>query len=108
MGAIETAIRTKLQRELALEHMEVINESDKHNVPPGSESHFKVILVTSRFEQQALIDRHREINRILADELAGEVHALSLKTLTPAEWRTHGQAPHETPPCLGGEKSRDP
>ena len=108
MESIQTAIETKLRQALHPEHLEVINESGKHNVPPGSESHFKVTVVTRAFEDSALIDRHREINHILATELAGGVHALSLQTLTPEEWRARGKVPHETPPCRGGGKNDNP
>ncbi len=104
MGMMQTTLETKLQRALAPEHLEVINESGKHNVPPGAESHFKVTIVAQAFDGNKLIERHREVNRILADEL-GSIHALSLQTLTPDEWRARGQTPHETPPCLGGSKS---
>ena len=104
MNPIQTAMETKLRRALNPEHLEVLNESPRHNVPPGSESHFKVTVVARAFEGSELIDRHREINRILADELNGGVHALSLSALTPDEWRARGQAPYETPPCLGGSK----
>ena len=107
MRPVETAIKTKLRQALKPEHMEVVNESGKHNVPPGSESHFKVTLVTSQFENRELIDRHREINRILEDELNGKIHALSLQTLTPDEWHARNRTSHQTPPCLGGEKSQD-
>ena len=103
-GSVETTIKTKLQRAFSPEHMEVINESGKHNVPPGSESHFKVVLVTRGFEKKALIDRHREINDILADELNSRIHALSLHTFTPDEWRARNKPPRRTPPCLGGKK----
>ena len=104
MGQIQATIEDKLQQALKPEYIEVLNESDKHNVPAGSESHFKVILVTPKFEGQELIDRHREVNQILNNELNSGVHALSLQTLTPAEWRIRGKTSHQTPPCLGGSK----
>lgn len=102
MGPVQTAIDAKLRRALSPEHLEVVNESGKHNVPPGSESHFKVTVVTREFEGEELIERHRKVNQVLADELSGVIHALSLNTLTPDEWRARRQTPHETPPCLGG------
>ena len=63
-------------------HLEVINESGNHNVAPGSESHFKVVLVAAEFEGQRLLARHRRVNGVLADELADSVHALALHTYT--------------------------
>ena len=85
-------------------HLEVVNESNQHNVPPGSESHFKLVLVTDEFDGLALLARHRKVNALLADLLEGEVHALALHTYTPADWeKRFGGAPM-SPPCLGGEK----
>ena len=52
---------------------QVINESSGHNVPKGSETHFKVVVVSDSFDGQMLIARHRMVNEILADELSGYV-----------------------------------
>ncbi|MDH5764734.1 MAG: BolA/IbaG family iron-sulfur metabolism protein [Gammaproteobacteria bacterium] len=100
----EDTIINKLQIALEPQHLEVINESHKHNVPPGSESHFKVIAVADVFTGKMLIARHRMINQALQDELQGSVHALSLHTLTPEEWSKLDKAP-ESPPCMGGGKT---
>lgn len=99
----EDDITEKLQNILNPQHLQVINESDMHNVPPGSESHFKVIAVSEEFENKTLIARHRLINKALEEELQGSVHALSLHTMTPAEWAEKGAAP-DSPPCMGGGK----
>jgi BolA protein len=85
-------------------HCEVVNESHMHSVPPGSESHFKVTLVSEAFAGQRLLERHRAVNEALAGELSGPVHALALHTLTPEEWFARGGAVPESPPCLGGSK----
>lgn len=74
-----------------------------HSVPPGSESHFKVILVSEQFSGLRQVPRHQKIYGVLADELAGEVHALALHTYTPQEWEAVEQPP-ESPSCLGGGK----
>lgn len=52
---IESAIRLALTEELAPLHLEVINESYMHNVPKGSETHFKVLVVSDKFEELSLI-----------------------------------------------------
>ncbi len=99
---VKRTIEAKLAAELDPQHLEVINESDNHNVPRGSESHFKVVVVAAEFEGQRLLARHRRINGVLAAELAGSIHALALHTYTEAEWRDRfGEAPM-SPPCLGG------
>jgi BolA protein len=103
MSVLDT-IETKLDRELVLQHLEVLNESASHIVPAGSESNFKVILVAEAFEAVRLLQRHRQINKILAEELAGPVHALAIHAYTLAEWQArHGDAPL-SPPCLGGSR----
>jgi len=43
------------------------------------------VVVSAGFEGKSLLDRHRQINAVLKDELAGPVHALAIKALTPAE-----------------------
>lgn len=85
-------------------HLDIVDESYMHAVPAGSESHFKVLVVSQAFETMPVIDRHRQLNQLLADELQGGLHALTLHTWTPEEWQAKGGAP-ESPPCLGGSKA---
>jgi BolA protein len=102
---VKDKIEMKLAGALELAHLEVVNESSNHNVPANSETHFKVSLVSATFEGKKLLERHRMVNHLLADELAGPVHALAMHTYTEAEWqKRHGEAPM-SPPCLGGESS---
>jgi len=102
---VKHTIEQKLADALELAHLEVVNESNSHNVPANSETHFKVSLVSKTFEDKKLIERHRMVNLLLADELAGPVHALAMHTYTEAEWqKRHGEAPM-SPPCLGGESA---
>ena len=100
----QDTIYSKLSHALSPIHLEVVNESHKHNVPPGSESHFKVIVVSAQFQGKALIARHRSINNLLADELNSGVHALSLHTTTPSEWEARNGKVAQSPPCLQGSK----
>jgi BolA protein len=51
------------------------------------------------------VQRHRAVNAILAAELAGQVHALALHTMTPEEWFARGGAAPASPPCMGGSKA---
>lgn len=95
-------ITEKLEARFELEHLDVQNESGNHNVPSGSETHFKVVLVSAEFDGQRLIARHRAINEALAEEFEGGLHALALHAYTGDEWRNRfGDAPM-SPPCLGG------
>lgn len=101
---IQTVIERKIRDTLQPVFLEVANESHMHNVPAGAESHFKVTVVSDRFEDKTLVARHRELNQLLKEELAGPIHALSLHTLTPAEWQEKNGATRKSPPCLGGSK----
>ena len=102
----QTTVEHKITQTLHPLHLEVVNESFMHNVPEGSESHFKVTVVSERFEGETLVARHRMINEILAQELNGVIHALALHTLTPDEWfETGGTAP-DSPECLGGSAAQ--
>lgn len=100
---MQTQIETKLKSELNPSHLEVINESRNHSVPAGSETHFKVVVVSPKFEKKSLVERHREVYRVLQSEMSSGVHALAVHTYTDEEWRAT-QAP-KSPPCLGGSKS---
>ena len=105
---IQQEITQKLTDAFSPEHLEVINESHMHNVPEGSESHFKVLIVCDDFKNKMLIARHRMVNKVLDMELKkerdeGGIHALALHTMTMEEWFKKGKAP-ESPECLGGGK----
>ena len=102
MKPVEQAIVTKLSRDLDPSTLEVTNESFMHSVPAGSESHFKLIVVSEKFESKRLVQRHQIVYALLADELAGPVHALAIHTYTSKEWQTkEGRAP-DSPKCHGG------
>jgi BolA protein len=99
-------IEEKLRAALSPEVLEVMNESHNHSVPKGSETHFKVVIVSQAFEGVGRVERHRLVNAALADLLAKGVHALTITPRTPAEWATaNGSSVPESPPCLGGSKA---
>ena len=52
---VEASIRKKLEETFVPMHMDVMNESYMHNVPKGAETHFKVIVVSDKFENLPLI-----------------------------------------------------
>lgn len=93
---LEQALRDSLNPEF----LEVFNESHMHRTAPGAESHFKVVVVSALFAGERLLARHRRINTLLAEELAGTLHALALHTYTPQEWQERTGAPR-TPGCIG-------
>ena len=101
----QNALIEKISKAIAPEHIELVDESGGHSVPDGSASHWNLIVVSAAFEGKSLIERHRLVNAALADELrTGSVHALTMKTLTPAEWAAKGGVSNQSPPCLGGSK----
>ena len=86
----------KLQTALKPIHVEVINESYMHS-GPASESHFKIVVVSSYFNDLKLIDRHRFINKLFKKELT-YIHALAIHAYTSYEWDLKNTAP-QSPKC---------
>ena len=87
--SVERSIREKLSRAFAPEALDVVNESHHHAGHAGSpgtgESHFSVKVVSAAFDGKSRLERHRMVNDVLADELAGPVHALAITALTPEQ-----------------------
>ena len=77
-GPIQQKIAQKLTAAFDPLHLEIINESNQHNVPKGSESHFKVIIVSNLFDGKSKLNQHRMVNESLKEELANNIHALSI------------------------------
>ncbi len=102
--ALERTIRSKLLAAVEADVLEVLNESSMHNVPADAESHFRVVVVSGRFDGLSRLSRHRIVNRVLAEELAGPVHALAIDALSPAEWRARGETRSVSPDCRGGAR----
>lgn len=98
--SVQAQIEQKVQAALAPLHLEVINESYMHRVLPGSETHFKILVVSEQFVDKRLLARHRMLNQLLAQELNQGVHALALHTLTPTEWHAR-EGVRESPACRG-------
>ncbi|HYC67857.1 BolA family protein [Brevundimonas sp.] len=93
-GPIASIIREKLQAGLSPTHLEIEDDSGRHaghhheggvDGRAGGESHFNLTVVSAAFEGQGRVQRQRAVNALLREELAGPVHALSIRALTPAE-----------------------
>lgn len=97
-------IQQKLESALTIAHLEIVNESHMHSVPPGSETHFKVVLVSPAFEGLRAVARHQRVYGVLAEEMKGGIHALALHLYTPGEWSQEMTVP-ASPLCRGGGKS---
>jgi BolA protein len=100
--SIEASITRKLQQELEPGFLDVRNESHMHS-GPAAESHFRLYIVADAFEGLSSVKRHQRVYGILAQELAGGVHALALQTYTPDEWK-RTEMIRESPQCMGGGK----
>ena len=89
MGAIFDAIQQKLTSAFQPSRLEIEDDSARHadhaGARPGGESHFNVTIESAAFTGAAKVARQRMVYRALADELAGPLHALSLKALAPGE-----------------------
>jgi acid stress-induced BolA-like protein IbaG/YrbA len=72
---------------LACEHLEV----------EGDGRHFFATIVAAEFEGRSRVARHQRVYAALGDRMREQIHALSMKTLTPAEWRA--SRPAEAPPA---------
>lgn len=96
MNNMEEHINIQLKLALSPEYLEVVNESSQHS-GPATESHFKIVVVSSKFYKMKLIDRHRFINKLFAEELQ-HIHALAMHTYTIDEWQKRQGAP-DSPKC---------
>lgn len=89
MGAVRDRIEAKLRAAFAPETLEVRDQSDKHaghaGAREGGESHFDVAITAAAFAGKSRVERQRAVNAALRDELAGPVHALSIKARAPGE-----------------------
>ncbi|WP_297801289.1 BolA family protein [uncultured Brevundimonas sp.] len=93
-GQVAQIIREKLSAALSPQRIELEDDSARHgghfvhggvDGTEGGESHFNLVVVSEKFEGLSRIERQRLVQKILADELAGPVHALSIKALSPSD-----------------------
>lgn len=77
-------VRDFIAAGLACEHLEV----------EGDGQHFFATIVSKEFEGASRVARHQKVYGALGDRMREQIHALSMKTLTPAEWAATPAAPH--------------
>jgi BolA protein len=89
MGAVATAIQDKLSKALAPSRLDLVDDSARHSGHAGAgtagESHFNLLVESAAFVGLGPVARQRLVMQILAEELAGPVHALSIKARAPGE-----------------------
>jgi BolA protein len=91
-----THIESRLRDGLDADSVTVIDESHLHAGHAGARSgggHFRAVIVSPRFEGCGLVERQRLVYAVLDQEMGGEIHALSMQTLTPEEWKRQRPRP---------------
>ncbi len=99
--SVKENLERKLRQEFVPRFLEVANESHMHG-GPATDSHFRLSVVSTRFEGLSRVARHQAVYRLLAAELAAGVHALALHLHTPREWADRGATAPPSPDCRGG------
>lgn len=93
--SIEQRIYGLLNKDLNPSRIEILNESHKHahhaSSPGTGESHFSIIIVSDKFENQSKVQRHRLIYNCLQQLMNNPIHALSIKAYTNFEFKTLSQ-----------------
>lgn len=89
MGAVQQSLEQKLTAAFAPDQLDVADDSARHaghaGARPGGETHFNVVIRAAAFEGVSRVARQRMVYAAVAEELAGPVHALSVKALAPGE-----------------------
>lgn len=99
---VQRAIEQKLTEQLIPVMLSVENESHMHSVPPNSETHFKVVIVSDVFEGLSRVKRQQLVYKVLSEEIAGPIHALAQHTYTPKQWAEKNGDTPSSPNCMGG------
>tara|TARA_R110000824_G_scaffold288508_3_gene476776 strand:- start:102615 stop:102935 length:321 start_codon:yes stop_codon:yes gene_type:complete len=97
---IAESITAKVTLAFEPEHLELLNESHMH-AGPATDSHFNLLVVSQQFAQMSRVKRHQAVYKILAEELAAQVHALALHLYSPAEWQDSAKEISKSPDCEG-------
>ena len=74
------SVRQGIAAGLPCEHLEVLGDGE----------HFQALVVSSAFEGRSRVQRHQLVYAALGERMRAEIHALSMKTLTPGEWKAGG------------------
>jgi len=86
MGPIENKIVYTLNQCMNISSLKIQNESFMHNVPDGSESHFKVVIVSNDFDNLSLINRHKLVHNHLKNMMKN-IHAISIHAFNEEEFK---------------------
>lgn len=101
---VQQRVHNKITQAFTPRFIELLNESYKHSVPKDSETHFKLTLVSDKFEGMSRVKRHQQVYAVLADDMQNPIHALALHLYTEDEWQAIQKTSPQSPDCLGGSK----
>ncbi len=99
---ISRSIEHKLRAALTPSYLQIDNESHLHHQSLSAESHFKIQIVADSFQNKSRLERHRQVQSILKEEIL-LIKAYSLVTLSPDEWVTEKEKKFRSPTCAGHE-----
>jgi BolA protein len=89
MGVVADSLKRKLDAALTPTRLEIVDDSARHAGHAGSreggETHFNIVIASAAFSGVGRVQRQRMVYAALAEELAGPVHALSVKAIAPGE-----------------------
>jgi acid stress-induced BolA-like protein IbaG/YrbA len=71
------SVKSGIEGGLACEHVEVV----------GDGQHFQALIVSAQFAGRSRVQRHQLVYQALGERMREEIHALSMQTLTPDEWK---------------------
>ena len=74
------SVKQGIEAGLACDHVEVI----------GDGQHFQAVVVSAQFDGKSRVQRHQLVYAALGERMREEIHALSMRTLTPEEWKSGG------------------
>ena len=87
--SVKAKIEEKLTKAFEPASLEIVDESHLHaghaGHRPEGETHFSVRVVSKAFAGKSRVQRHRMVNSVLAEELAGPIHALAIHSSAPGE-----------------------
>lgn len=75
-----------------------------HSVPKNSETHFRAVIVSEKFQGQSRLARQREVLKVIDQELKSGVHAFTMRCLTPEDWAQDLASSFVSPECHGGSR----
>lgn len=99
---IAEKIKTNLTNNLKPVFLNIKNESSLHHGSHGTETHFRIEIVSEAFQGKKMIERHQSVQNILKNELV-LVKAFSLYTFTVEEWEVQKMKLSKSPACRGSD-----